>query len=97
MTFDAFGVLNGFWGLLCVSVILPALVARKYLVIVTVGALILIANTIFLHFNQKMLLIEAVLRSGAVALVNILIAYLIAHFFHHKRSVLDLFRRINRP
>ncbi|QQZ39754.1 hypothetical protein IF690_17010 [Pseudomonas sp. SK3(2021)] len=95
MVFDAFVILNSLWGLVCVSVILPAFVARKYRLIVAVGALILVVNSLLLYFSQQMPIIEALLRSGAVVLVNVLVAYLIAHFFHHKRSILDLFRRAN--
>ncbi|KFF42158.1 hypothetical protein JH25_27680 [Pseudomonas sp. BRG-100] len=97
MIFDALAILNGLWGFLCIALILPALVARKYRLIITVYTTILIVNSLFLYFNQQMPIIEALLRSMAVVAINVLIAYLLAHFCHHKRSVSDLFRRSTRP
>lgn len=97
MIFDALAILNGFWGIVCVSVILPALVARKYWLISSVCVSIFVVNSLFLYFNQQMSVIESFLRSAAVVLFNVLVAYLAAHFFYHKRSVLDLFRRATRP
>jgi cyanate permease len=97
MVFDTFVALNSLWGFLCISIIFPALAERKYPLIFATGILILITHSIFLHFNQKMLFSEALLRSTAVALANILVPYLLVHFFHHKRSMKDLFRRKNVP
>lgn len=96
MIFDALAILNGLWGCLCIAVILPALVARKYRRIIVVYAAIFMVNSLFLYFNQQMPMIEALLRSAAVVGLNVLVAYLLAHFCHHKRSVLDLFRRTSR-
>lgn len=97
MIFDALTILNGLWGCLCIAVILPALVAQRYRLIIAVYASILVVNSLFLYFNQQMPIIEALLRSVAVVGLNVLVAYLLAHFCHHKRSVLDLFRRATRP
>lgn len=96
MIFDALAILNGLWGCLCIAVIVPALVACKYRLIIAVYTLILIVNSLFLYFNQQMPIIEALLRSVAVVALNVILAYLFAHFCHHKRSVLDLFRRSTR-
>lgn len=97
MIFDSLAILNGLWGCLCIAVILPALVAHKYRRIITVCALIFLTNSLALHFNQKMPITEASLRSLAVVMLNVLVAYLLAHFCYHKRTALDLFRRTTRP
>lgn len=97
MIFDALAILNGFWGFVCITVILPALVARKYWLISSVCVSIFVVNSLFLYFNQQMSVIEALFRSAAVVLLNVLVAYLVAHFGHYKRSVLDLIRRSTRP
>ena len=96
MIFDALAILNGLWVCLCITVILPALVARKYRLIIAVYTSIFIVNSLFLYLNQQMPIIEALIRSVAVVALNVLMAYLLAHFCHHKRSVLDLFRRSTR-
>lgn len=93
MYVDGLVILSGLWGFIGASVLLPAFVAGNYRLVIAMGALILVVNSLFLYFNQQMLLIEALLRSTAVALIHVSTAYLIVHFFHHKRSVSDLFRR----
>lgn len=97
MIFDALAILNSLWGVVCLSIILPALVARKYWLIGSVSVLILVVNSLFLYLNHRMPVIEAFLRSAAVVLLNVMVAYLVAHFRYHKRTVLDLFRLSTRP
>ncbi|WP_395610873.1 hypothetical protein [Pseudomonas sp. B22129] len=97
MIFDAFAICNGLLGFVSMTVILPAFVKHQYRLIAAVFTLILVVYSIFLYSTQQMPVVQALLRSAAVASVNVLVAYLIAHFFHHKRSVLDLFRRTSAP
>ncbi|MBV2080031.1 MULTISPECIES: hypothetical protein [Pseudomonas] len=96
MVFDPYVLLNGIWGYVCVSVMLPAFVTRNDRSLVSVAALIFVVNSPFLYFSQRMLITDALMRSATVALINLVMAYLTAHFFHHRRSVLDLFRHEKR-
>lgn len=96
MIFDVFAMLNGIWGGVCALVLIPALIDKKYRRFVTVIAVIFIVNSLFLCFSERIPALESILRSVAVALINVVIVYLVVHFFHHKRSVLDLFRSCNR-
>ena len=93
MVFDSFAMLNGFWGFICVMVLAPALAKRRYALALAAVGLVFVTNSAYLHSNQQMPLGEAMFRSAGVVLMHGAIAFLLAHFAHHKRSFKDLFGR----